>query len=99
MRQPHADMSIEQPQAVMNMTTTKGRLTIDQTEAWEEMNLMSTQRSIEKNAQLSRQLLHEGVTRRAEQGAKLLDIHLSDPTIAEQEHENQFPPLKTQIIK
>lgn len=99
MRQPHADMSIEQPQTEMNMTTTKGRLTIDQTEAWEEMNLMSTQRSIEKNAQLSRQLLHEGVTRRAEQGAQLLDIHLSDTIIADQARENQLPPLKTPSIK
>lgn len=97
--QRKAEMTIEQPKAEMDITTTKGRLTIDQTQAWEEMNLMSTRRSIEKNKQEAHKQLQEGTTRRAEQGAQLLDIHKSDTIIADQARENQWPPLKTPTIK
>lgn len=97
--QPKAELSIEQPNADMSIETTKGKLTIDQTQAWEEMNLESTPRLVEKHAQESVQLLKEGTARRAEQGAQLLDIHQSDTIIAEQARENQLPKLKQLSIK
>jgi hypothetical protein len=88
MRQPRAHQSIEQPKAEMNITRTQGKLTIDQTQAWEERNLMSTPRFVEKHAQESRQAIHEGVARRAEQGSQLVKIEQGGNVIAEQAREN-----------
>src|SRR5690625_4931669 len=82
-RQPHAKQSIEQPKAEINITTTPGKLTIDQSQAWEERNLMNTLRLTEINAQESIRALQEGVARRAEQGAQLVKIEQGGNVIAE----------------
>ena len=80
--QPKAEMTIEQPKADLSIHAAQGRLTIDQTEAWEEMNLMSTMRFIDKTAQEGKQQLLEGVARRAEQGTELMRIeHDGQPII------------------
>lgn len=85
-QQRKADMSIEQPKADLSIQTTKGKLTIDQTQAWEDMNLMSTLRHIEKFAEEGRQGIAEGTARRAEQGTELMRI------------ENESNPIYTQAI-
>lgn len=97
--QPKADLSIEQPKAELSMETVKGKLTIDQTQAWEEMNLMNTFRLIEKFAQEGKQAALEGTSRRAEQGAQLIDIHRNVDIIAEQAVENGSRPYKQLSIK
>jgi len=94
MEQPTANLSIEQPSADMTMQTIKGTLTIDQTQAWEEMNLMSTMRHIEKFAQEGMQAVQEGTGRRAEQGTQLIDIHQNTNMIAEQAVQNGSRPMK-----
>lgn len=38
MEQPQADLEIEQPSADMEISVTPGKLTIDQTQAWEELD-------------------------------------------------------------
>src|SRR5690625_3084687 len=73
-RQPKAEMTIQQPQANLSIETTKSKLTIDQTQAWEDMNLMSTARRIEVTAQEGKSALLEGMQRRAGQGDELMEI-------------------------
>lgn len=48
--QPPAQMNLRQQEAVMTMEKIMPRLTIDQTQAWEDMNLKSALRSIEEAA-------------------------------------------------
>lgn len=88
MRQPRADQSIQQPKAEMNMTKTEGKLTIDQTKAWEDRFLMSTIRLNELHAQAGVQALQEGVARRVDQGNQLVKIEQNVNAIAEQAREN-----------
>src|SRR5699024_9989780 len=72
--QPRADLLNEQLQANLTMGTTTSKLTIDQTKAWEQMNLMSTARHIETRAQEGLHSVLEGMARRAEQGNELMRI-------------------------
>lgn len=99
MEQGKAHLSIEQPKADLSMRTVKGKLTIDQSQAWEEMNLMSTRRLNERHAEEGLQLASEGTARRAEQGAQLLNIHNGANMIAEQSVQNQLPKMKTLSLK
>lgn len=97
--QPKADLSIEQPKADVSMRTIKGKLTIDQSQAWEEMNLMSTRRLNEIHAGEGMRAISEGTARRAEQGAELINIHNGVNMFAEQAIQNGHPPMKTLSFK
>lgn len=97
--QPKATLSIEQPKADMSIRQVKGKLSIDQSQAWEEMNLGSTQRLIEKHADESMRAASEGTARRAEQGAELINIHNGADMIAEQAVQNGGQPMKTLSFK
>lgn len=98
MKQHHAKQTIEQPKANLTMRTTKGKMHIDQSQAWEDRNLMSTRRLNELHAQRGLQLLQEGVERRAEQGAQLIKIEENRNIFADQAIENGAKPLKTPTI-
>lgn len=93
--QPNAEMHIKQPVADMSIRTTKGHLTIDQTQAWEETNLMSPIRFNKKHAQTGKQKAIEGIQRRAQQGAQLIDIHRNDNVMAQQAVQNGYRTYKT----
>lgn len=97
--QPHADLSIEQPKADFNIRTVKGKLTIDQTKAWEEMNLMNILRRTEINAQEGYQGLMEGIERRARQGTELMKIENKGNPIVNQAIENGHDQMKTISLK
>lgn len=93
--QPNAEIHIKQPSADMSIHTRKGHLTIDQTQAWEETNLMSPIRFNKKHAQTSKQKALEGIQRRAQQGAQLIDIHLNGNVVAQQAVQNGYRTYKT----
>lgn len=82
--QPKADMTIEQPKADLKIETTPGKLTIDQTEAWEDMNLLSPLRITEMAAEEGKSSILEAIARRAEQGQQLMKIEHKGSPIAEQ---------------
>lgn len=84
--QRKADVSIEQPHAEVTIRSTPGKLTIDQSQAWEDMNLMSTPRLIETKGQEAYAIASEGTGRRAEQGDQIMKI------------ENDGEPLINQAI-
>lgn len=62
-RQPKAEMSIQQPKAEIKMRTTPAKLTIDQTKAFADMNLMSIFQRNYQFASDGKQAVLEGIER------------------------------------
>jgi len=98
-RQPKADLTIEQPSAEITMRTKLGKLTIDQTQAFEDMNLMSILRRNEKFSKEGMQAIQEGTGRRAAEGSELMRIENGGNPLVSQAVNNAHPPMKTLGIK
>ncbi|WP_042142651.1 DUF6470 family protein [Paucisalibacillus sp. EB02] len=97
--QPKADLSIQQPHAEISMQTTPSKLTIDQTQAWEDMNLRSAFRLTEKLAQDGQQAIAEGTGRRASQGTELMKIENKGNPLVSQAFQNAYEPPRSLGIK
>lgn len=98
-QQPKAQLSIQQPKADVSMKTTPSRLSIDQTQAWEEMGLMSNSKLIEKFANDAQQSLLEGISRRVQQGTQLMKIENNGNPIVSQAISNGHDQMKRLGIK
>ncbi|GIO26431.1 DUF6470 family protein [Ornithinibacillus bavariensis] len=98
-RQPKADLSIQQPHAEISMRTIPAKLTIDQTQAWEEMNLLSVERLNEKYAQDGKQAVLEGIGRRSSQGTELMKIENKGKPLISQSFQNAYEPMRELGIK
>lgn len=72
--QPQAIVSLEQPKAEVSMETTPGYLTIDQTVAWESMDIKHVFRRVEENAAKGNNAVLSGMARRASEGDELMQI-------------------------
>jgi len=97
--QEKADMSIQQPPAELTYHTTPSKLTIDQTRAWQDLNLMSILKRNTMFAEEGGQAVFEGMARRAAQGRELMQLeHKGDPMI-EQAIENSSEAVKDINIK
>ncbi len=94
-RQPKADLSIQQPAAQMTMKTTPSKLMIDQTKAWEDMNLMHIFKRNDRYAQEGLAAVKEGMARRAQQGTALMKIENGGNPIITQAKTNSEEPLKS----
>lgn len=88
MQQKKADLTIKQSKATVEMEIIPSKLTIDQTEAWEQMNLKSTARMIEEYAKKGSEAVLEGMARKAEQGDELMRIEKSGNPIVSQAIQN-----------
>lgn len=86
--QPKAIQSIKQPKAIMDMNVTPGKLTIDQTEAWAEMDIKHISQRTAENAQMGKQKVLEGIVRRSRQGDALMHIERGGNVIAAHAKEN-----------
>lgn len=93
-QQPKAEMSMEQPKADVQIRQKLGKLTIDQSQAWRDMNLLNVYESIEEYAQLGKEGLLEGLARISRQGDELMKIEHGGNPIAAQAEENGFDPPK-----
>ncbi|MFC4618549.1 DUF6470 family protein [Camelliibacillus cellulosilyticus] len=82
------DVSIEQPPAEMKIRRTPSKLTIDQTEAWNNLDLKSAFVRIQEAAGYGRQAVLDGIARRARQGEALIHIESKGNPIADQAKEN-----------
>jgi len=98
-RQPRADLTIEQPKAEMSIETKPAKLLIDQTQAFEDMNLMNILKRIEKQAQEGMQAASEGTGRRAGEGTELMRIENGGNPIAQQAESRANSPQKALGIK
>ncbi|WP_424475338.1 DUF6470 family protein [Oceanobacillus kimchii] len=97
--QRQADLTIQQPQAELKIQTKPSKLTIDQSKAWEDMNLMGILRRTEKIAAQGKQEVMNGIARRARQGNQLMKIeHQSNP-IQQQSIANAYEHYKSLGIK
>lgn len=82
--QPSAELSIQQPPAEMEINRQPGQLTIDQTKAWDNLNLKSVLKASEDAAQQGHQDVMDGIARRVQEGDELMKI------------ENKGNPMKEQ---
>lgn len=94
-KQPKAELSIEQPKATLSIQTRKGQLTIDQSKAFEEANLMSIMKRMEKFSQEGKSAILEGMERRAQQGSALMRIEDGGHPIVSQAIINGHDQMKT----
>ncbi|MGE6611838.1 DUF6470 family protein [Peribacillus sp. NPDC076916] len=92
--QKAADQSIEQPQAILEIRTAPGKLTIDQSQAREDMDLKSLSKRVEEFAQQGYQDWLAGMARRAQQGTELRHIEKGGNALAEQARQNSKGPEK-----
>jgi hypothetical protein len=72
--QRHADVNIEQPQAEMFVDRRPPRLTIDQTQAFEDVNLKSVFRMTEDAARTGYQELMNTIASKSQEGDELMMI-------------------------
>ncbi|MDW7615240.1 DUF6470 family protein [Peribacillus simplex] len=92
--QKAADQSIEQPQAILEIRTAPGKLTIDQSQAREDMDLKSLSKRVEEFARQGYQDWLAGMARRAQQGTELRHIEKGGNALAEQARQNSKGPEK-----
>lgn len=92
--QKAADQSIEQPQAILEIRTAPGKLTIDQSQAREDMDLESLSKRVEEFARQGYQDSLAGMARRAQQGTELRHIEKGGNALAEQARQNSKGPEK-----
>lgn len=93
--QPQAELHIQQPKAQVSIRTTPGKLEIDQTQAWEDMNLMHISKRNKKFAQEGKNALMQGVARRAQEGDQLMKIEHGGNPIVSQAMQNSQDTMKS----
>ncbi|UTE73594.1 DUF6470 family protein [Rossellomorea marisflavi] len=91
-QQPAAVMELHQEGPVMTMDTTLPQLSIDQSQAWEDMNLKSALRSIEEAAGEGYQAWLEFLGNKAQDGDELMSIEAGTGAIASQAERNSQSP-------
>lgn len=96
--QQHAEMTIRQPKAEMFIRTIPGKLDINQSKAFAEANLKSVYQLIEDFSRRGHEAVMKGITRRAQQGDRLMKIENGGHPIAELARINSSdPPLRFNI--
>ncbi len=79
-RQPKAEINMKQEPALLEVTRTPSKLTIDQSQAWRDMELKSVFVTTAEEAEFGYQAVMEGIARRAQEGDRLARIHIDrDP--------------------
>ncbi|WP_053218577.1 DUF6470 family protein [Virgibacillus senegalensis] len=93
-KQPKAEQTIRQPHAEVTMQRIPSKMTIDQSKAWEDMNLKSAAKSISEAAQKGKEAVYKGMQRRVSQGEQLMKIENGGNPIASQGKQNGEKPMK-----
>ncbi|MFS0559819.1 DUF6470 family protein [Terribacillus sp. 179-K 1B1 HS] len=83
-QQPGAEQTIRQPEAEVTMHTTPSKLTIDQTQAWNDMDLKSVFKRTEEFAEHGKKSYLEGIARRVQEGKEMMKIEKGgDPIVSQ----------------
>jgi Family of unknown function (DUF6470) len=91
-QQSHAQVELQQPKAIMDMKSVQPKLTIDQTQAWADMNLKSILRRNEEFAAEGNQAWIQYLAKTAQEGGELMKIENGGGVIAAQAKRNgQLP--------
>jgi hypothetical protein len=91
--QPPADLKISQPKAELDIRSIEGKLTIDQTKAWEDMDLKHIFRRIEEYAQNGFQDWLAGMARVSQEGDDMMRIENGGDPIPTQAKINSESPM------
>lgn len=83
-QQPKAEITIQQPPAEISIRTKPGKLTIDQTQAFADMNLIPILQWNDQNAEKGNRAIIEGIGRRAREGRELMEIENGNSALTEQ---------------
>lgn len=103
-KQPQADLKIEQPAAIIEMHTTNSELRIDQSRIWQEMGLLSPMKSVAKYAQDGKQANLDFIAQTAREGDQMMLMSGKGhgfsigQTIAKQNHGPQDTPVNITFI-
>ncbi|OOE14400.1 DUF6470 family protein [Fictibacillus arsenicus] len=92
-QQTPADLQIKQPKAELQVNTTPSQLTIDQTEAWADMDLIHISRRIEEFAQQGYEDWLTGLARMSQEGDDLMRVENGGNPIAEHAKMNSESPM------
>lgn len=98
-KQEQPQVMIQQPKPEVRMQTTPSKLSIDQTQAWEDMDLLSIFRRNDRFASEALQALQAGLARTAREGNELMKIENGGNPIAAQAKRMSSPPPKELGIK
>lgn len=93
-QQPKAELSIQQPPADVNIHITPGKLTIDQSQAFAEMNVIPVLQWNKKHAEKGKKAIIDGIARRAQEGRELMEIENGNKSIIEQAKRNSEREMK-----
>ncbi|MFG6114698.1 DUF6470 family protein [Halobacillus sp. MO56] len=86
--QPKAQQSIQQPKADMSIRQRPGKLTIDQSNAWHNLGLKSSQVRTRETAEHARKTLLEGIATTSREGDELMRIEQGGNPIPDQAARN-----------
>ena len=93
-QQPQAILQIRQGEADLQIHTTPPRLNIDQSRAWEEMDLMPISKRIALQGQKGFHDALDGTARRAREGREMMEIEKGGSPIIDQAARRAHPPMK-----
>ncbi|MFD2639002.1 DUF6470 family protein [Piscibacillus salipiscarius] len=101
-RQPHAELHISQPPANLKIHRRPSKLTIDQSQAFKELNMVGPVEAIKEAAQEGKQKAAEGVSRIANEGDQLMRIEKGAngviAQISENNSFNDYQPIQMKWI-
>ncbi|MBQ0140798.1 MAG: hypothetical protein KBT36_16105 [Kurthia sp.] len=74
MKQTPAKQTIKQPAATLEMSHTDAKLTIDSSQAYRELGLLTTKEAIEQAAQKGKSAVMSGIARRVSEGNEMMNL-------------------------
>lgn len=90
--QPKAELIQQQPAAILEISTTDPKLSIDTTENRADIDMKSIIRRMDENVQFGKQSVLEGMARRAEEGQQLMRIENGGNAIVDISKQIATPP-------
>ncbi|MEQ2527516.1 DUF6470 family protein [Bacillaceae bacterium CLA-AA-H227] len=97
--QPRAEQHIEQPSGILEIRTTRGQITADSSQAWEELGIYSAPRAIQIMAQKAKADVFEGMRRVAQEGRQLMDLTQKGNKVAQIAKQRFGPKLVQSEMK
>ncbi|MCR2822361.1 DUF6470 family protein [Lederbergia panacisoli] len=91
-QQPEPELNMEQPKADLKIIQNPGRLTIDQTQAWEELGLKGIKSFARENTQRAYKEASEAISGIVTEGNEMLNIQSGTNAYAEQARQRTNPP-------
>lgn len=98
-RQPRAEQQIVQPHGVLEIKTTRGQISANSSQAWEDLGLYSAPRAIQIMAQKAKADVIEGMRRTAEEGRQLMELRHKGNKVAQIAKQRYGPKLVQSEMK